>query len=128
MTIRAQASSEKFCRVCGRGIEWRRKWAENWEQVRYCSRACRQRGLSTTDQDLEQAIMDLLSCRVRGATLCPSEAARRVAGDVGWRALMESTRMAARRLCHDGRVVITQRGRVVDPDRAKGPIRLRLSE
>ena len=38
---------------------------------------------------------------------------------------MERSREAARRLVADGEIVITQRGRVVDPSTAKGPIRLR---
>ncbi|MDE2315848.1 MAG: DUF2256 domain-containing protein [Xanthomonadaceae bacterium] len=33
----------KTCRVCGRPMSWRRAWAANWEQVRYCSEACRRR-------------------------------------------------------------------------------------
>jgi hypothetical protein len=31
----------KDCVVCGRPMAWRRKWALNWEQVKYCSDACR---------------------------------------------------------------------------------------
>ncbi|QLP98971.1 MAG: DUF2256 domain-containing protein [Burkholderiaceae bacterium] len=27
----------KPCAVCGRPMSWRRAWAKNWEQVRYCS-------------------------------------------------------------------------------------------
>ena len=38
---------------------------------------------------------------------------------------MESTREAARRLAAKGAIVITQRGKVVNPSTAKGPIRLR---
>jgi len=38
---------------------------------------------------------------------------------------MAAARMAARRLVAGGDVVITQKGRVVDPSRAKGPIRIR---
>ncbi|MTI52423.1 MAG: DUF2256 domain-containing protein [Alcanivorax sp.] len=34
---------EKRCAVCGRPFSWRRKWARDWEQVRYCSRRCRSR-------------------------------------------------------------------------------------
>lgn len=30
------------CLGCGRPMSWRRAWAKNWEQVRYCSEACRQ--------------------------------------------------------------------------------------
>jgi len=38
---------------------------------------------------------------------------------------MERARQAARRLVARGLVEITQRGRVVDPDHARGPIRIR---
>jgi hypothetical protein len=45
-----------------------------------------------------------------------------------WRGLMEPARRAARRLVVRGEVQITQRGRVVDPSSAKGPIRIRRSD
>jgi hypothetical protein len=32
---------QKICAACGRPFAWRRKWARDWEQVRYCSDACR---------------------------------------------------------------------------------------
>ncbi len=31
----------KLCAACGRSFTWRRKWARDWDQVRYCSDACR---------------------------------------------------------------------------------------
>jgi hypothetical protein len=31
----------KLCQCCGRPFTWRKKWARDWEQVRYCSDACR---------------------------------------------------------------------------------------
>lgn len=31
----------KVCPVCGRPFTWRKKWAKDWDQVRYCSEACR---------------------------------------------------------------------------------------
>jgi hypothetical protein len=31
----------KPCEACGRPMSWRRAWAKNWEQVKYCSDACR---------------------------------------------------------------------------------------
>ena len=65
----------------------------------------------------------LLQQRPRGASICPSEVARWVGGN-DWRPLMERTRRAARRLVADGRVVITQKGRVVDASEARGPIRI----
>ena len=33
---------EKICTACARPFAWRRKWARDWEAVRYCSEACRQ--------------------------------------------------------------------------------------
>jgi len=114
----------KVCAGCGRRIEWRRRWADDWENVRWCSDACRRRGVKAVDRDLEQAIRDLLDQRARDATICPSEAARRVGGD-DWRPLMEPARRAARRLVAAGEIEITQQGRVVDPSTAKGAIRLR---
>lgn len=115
---------DKVCAACGRTFAWRRKWARDWEQVRYCSDACRRHGVDATDTALEAAILDLLADR-RGATICPSEAARAVGGE-DWRPLMEPTRRAARRLVARGALEITQGGRVVDPSTAKGAIRLRL--
>ncbi|HEX4842727.1 MAG TPA: DUF2256 domain-containing protein [Limnobacter sp.] len=31
----------KPCVVCGKDMTWRKSWAKNWEQVKYCSDACR---------------------------------------------------------------------------------------
>ena len=116
----------KPCASCGRVITWRKKWARDWENVKYCSDACRRqaRGGDAEGDALERAVLALLAARPRDATICPSEAARRVAPD-GWRDLMEPARRAARRLVARGEVEITQDGRVVDPSTAKGPIRIR---
>lgn len=113
----------KRCATCGRTMTWRRKWARDWDQVRYCSSGCR-RGLRDTDRALERAIIDLLEQRQRGATVCPSEAARLV-DPARMNELMERTRNAARRLEASGRLVIMQQGRPVDSSTARGPIRLR---
>lgn len=117
----------KSCARCGREMAWRRAWARSWDEVRYCSEACRRRKVGKGDVALEQAILTLLSARPRHATICPSEAARAVFGEdeAAWRAQMEPARQAARRLVAQGLVEITQRGHVVDPSTAKGPIRIR---
>jgi len=76
-------------------------------------------------RDLDATILDLLAERETGKTICPSEAARRVGGP-NWRERMEPAHQAARRLAADGRIEITQRGRIIDPGEAfRGPIRLR---
>lgn len=105
-------------------MEWRKAWARNWDQVRYCSDACRRRKLTSTDEALEASILDLLDARAGSATICPSEAARAIGGE-DWRNLMEPAREAARRLVARDEVEITQGGHVVDPSHAKGPIRIR---
>ena len=114
----------KTCLSCGRTIQWRKKWERDWDQVRYCSDACRRHKVSDTDRALETSIRDLLARRAADATICPSEAARAVGGE-DWRDLMEPARRAARRLVSAGEVEITQGGKVVDPSTAKGPIRVR---
>jgi len=30
----------KTCVVCQLPFEWRKKWAKDWEQVKYCSKKC----------------------------------------------------------------------------------------
>lgn len=84
------------------------------------------------DRALEEKILDLLSRRAPGRTICPSDAARAVHAErgpddegEGWRDLMDPARRAARRLVVVGEVVVTQGGEVVDPTTATGPIRLR---
>jgi hypothetical protein len=117
-------TDSKPCQACGRTISWRKKWARDWADVRWCSDACRRSRPGPVDTALEQSVLALLDARARGATICPSEAARAVGGD-DWRPLMEPARAAARRLVARGMVEITQRGRVVDGSTAKGPIRVR---
>ena len=74
----------------------------------------------------ERAILGLLAERAPGATICPSEAARALGGDDGFRALMPLVREAAGGLVARGTIDVTQRGEVVDLASARGPIRLRL--
>lgn len=81
------------------------------------------------DRRLETSILDLLDARSPEASICPSDAARAVAGsehgELRWRDLMEPARRAARRLVAANTVQITQGGQVVDPSTARGPIRIR---
>ncbi len=114
----------KTCASCGRRFEWRRKWARAWSQVRYCSERCRsRRGRSASGRDarIAAAIEGLLAARE--GTICPSEAAR-VVWPEGWRGHMNEVRDVARRLAATGQVVWLQRGRPVDPQSARGAVRL----
>lgn len=73
---------------------------------------------------LRAAILALAYARGAESSTCPSDAARAVADD--WRPLMSEAREVARELARDGRVELTQRGEVLDPDGEwRGPIRIR---
>jgi len=116
---------DKMCQTCGRAIEWRKKWETCWDDIHYCSTRCRKSKPGPVDRKLENAILQLLDERAKNTSICPSEAARRIFADDQWRGHMEQTRRAARRLVANGQIEILQKGKVIDPSTAKGPIRLR---
>jgi hypothetical protein len=119
----------KICKGCGRSFEWKKQWGQDWDVVKYCSDACSGYTAGGVDAELEAAILELLAERGEGETICPSEAAKAVGGKAArrdWEGLMEPARGAARRLAKAGKIVVTQKGHVVDAEAAKGAIRLRL--
>ena len=84
---------------------------------------------ATTDAaDAERTILELLAARDPGKTICPSEAARALGGDDGFRPLMPLVRDAAAALAAAGRIEVTQGGEPVAIDQARGPIRLRAPQ
>lgn len=71
----------------------------------------------------EEAILALLAERAQGATICPSEAARRLTGAGGdWRAEMAQIHAAADALVAGGRVALSWKGRPMQERR--GPYRI----
>ena len=40
MTKKAELPT-KLCAACGRRFAWRKKWARDWDAVKFCSDACR---------------------------------------------------------------------------------------
>ncbi|MGC9239794.1 MAG: DUF2256 domain-containing protein [Acidithiobacillus sp.] len=34
----------KICAACGRPMTWRKAWARCWDEIQYCSDACRRKG------------------------------------------------------------------------------------
>jgi hypothetical protein len=100
----------------------RKRWAQPFNRFH---RNDDQMPNEDTDHALESTILELLTRRGPGKTICPSDAARVLDPD-GWQELMEPARAAARRLVEEGRIVITQRGKIVDPAHVKGPIRLKI--
>lgn len=43
-----QALPSKPCLACQRPMTWRKRWARCWDEVRYCSDACRRSGAGRT--------------------------------------------------------------------------------
>ncbi len=82
--------------------------------------------MNATDERIAAAIFALLDARAAsGGTICPSEAARSLAGDeAAWRALMPEVRRVAAVLAQAGALRVTQQGEEVDALGARGPIRL----
>ena len=72
------------------------------------------------------AILDVLATRAPGKSICPSEAARHLAGDEEWRPLMSSIREAGRALAAEELILVTKKGKPVDPETVKGVIRYRM--
>ncbi len=111
----------KICESCGREIEYRKKWARDWENVKFCSDECRR---NKNRHDYRPAIMQLLRERQRGKTICPSEVLS--APEKTDTVMMEHVRRSARLLAAEDLIEITQKGKAVDPLNFRGPIRLRL--
>jgi hypothetical protein len=84
------------------------------------------------ERAIEHAITGVLARRAPGASACPSEVARSLSADQ-WRPLMPAVRRVAATLALQGRLLITQRGTPVDPQRVldggvRGPLRLKLTD
>lgn len=41
--VKKQHLPEKICVACNRPFSWRKKWEKNWDQVKYCSKKCKQK-------------------------------------------------------------------------------------
>jgi hypothetical protein len=82
--------------------------------------------VAVSDERIARTIRELLAQRDEGKTICPSDAARALDPE-DFRPLMEPVRRVARDLAARGELEVTQKGRVVDIDTARGPIRLRSS-
>jgi len=115
--------SPKPCKYCGRDFEWRKKWQSSWDEVKFCSVSCSKKNSKTADI-FEKNILDLLEVRGAQKSICPSEVLK--SEDKKNPLKMEQVRCAARRLVHKDKILITQRNKVVDPSKFKGPIRLKL--
>lgn len=116
----------KICQSCARPFSWRARWAQTWDQVAYCSAACKG-GPSSLSVALEQQLLALAVQRGAKKSACPSEAVLQLCGDKeNWpKNAMQEARWAVNRLADQGKIDVLQQGRRVDAPSAKGPIRIR---
>ena len=82
-------------------------------------------GTIVDPQMIRQCILEKTEARGTEKTICPSEVARELGGD-DWRSLMDSVRQAGIALADTDKILVTQKGKVVDPHTVKGAIRYRL--
>ena len=82
-----------------------------------------------TPDELRATILALAAARGPDKTICPSEAARALAGpnEKAWRRLMKPIRAEAVRLADDGLVEIRRKGRPVNPRDFKGIYRIAIA-
>jgi hypothetical protein len=80
-------------------------------------------------RSVEDAILSLLAERVSGKSIDPAEAAKALAPDgETWQRLLPQVRATAIGLARQGRLVITRKGKPVDPDTFRGVYRLKLPD
>lgn len=78
---------------------------------------------------LDGLIVELCARLPAGRTICPTDAAKAFAesrgeDELGWRSHLSEVRRAAVKLALDGRLVITRKGKIVDPADFRGVYRL----
>jgi hypothetical protein len=83
----------------------------------------------TSPPSLDSLIVELCARAPVGRTICPTDAARAFADargedELGWRSHLTEVRRAAVRLANEGRLVITRKGKMVDPNDFRGVYRL----
>ncbi|QQL50485.1 DUF3253 domain-containing protein [Mucilaginibacter ginkgonis] len=74
---------------------------------------------------ISNTIVSMATERGVDKTICPSDVVRALFYK-DWRRYMPEVRAAAIELQHAGKVVITQKGEMIDTDHIKGPIRIRI--
>ncbi len=81
--------------------------------------------MTVQDGQIRDELLRQLAARGAGS-ICPSEVARALAPE--WHGLMHRVRAVAFALSREGRIDILRKGELVEPEAARGVIRLRLRE
>ena len=83
-------------------------------------------GMTVTDETIRACLLKLVRDRGPNKTICPSEVARALTGKHG-QELMSRVRAVGVALASAGDISVMQKGQMVDPKIAKGPIRYRIN-
>ncbi len=82
--------------------------------------------MTTEDGQIRDELLRQVIARGAGKSICPSEVARALAPE--WHGLMHRVRATAFALAREGRIDVLRKGRPVEPEAARGVIRLRLRD
>ncbi len=82
--------------------------------------------MTIDDDQIRDELLRQVAARGAGKSICPSEVARALAPR--WQGLMQRVRVVAFALSCERRIEILRKGRPVEPDAARGVIRLRLRD
>ena len=44
--MKKQHLPKKICASCQKPFNWRKKWKNNWDEIKYCSKRCRNEKLN----------------------------------------------------------------------------------
>ncbi len=112
---------DRICQSCGRTMEWRARWAKNWDEVKYCSSACRSHRPTELDRQIERLIIDACSAVAAGRSVPEPQIVRQVQQQLE-QVTAERVRWAGRRLVAASRVEFIQKNRVIEPSTARGAL------
>lgn len=84
--------------------------------------------MAPAESEVRETILALATERGPTKTICPSEAARSLAGrdEKAWRLLMKPIRAEAVRMADEGLIEIRRKGRPVDPHDFRGIYRIAI--
>lgn len=77
------------------------------------------------ESSIKNTILDMAAARGEDKTICPSEVARAMFGS-DWRKEMQAVRDAAFDLARENQVIVMQKGKKVERENLKGPVRIKI--
>lgn len=121
-----QPSESKTCAACGRPFSWRRKWAEHWSEVKFCSRRCRGLKVRRVDREIETLLLTALRSESSPASIDPAKTIRAQRSDLpDVQSSIERIHRAVRRLAERGDIELILHNRLISPGELRAGVRIR---